>query len=155
MSIKQGLCSQKCRYAYQVGDKATKWRGGRTKVWSGHVQVVARSHPFKTARNTVMEHRLVMEKHIGRYLQPFENVHHKNGVRDDNRIENLELWAKPPCAGQRVDDLVDWVVDHYAERVRGKLLVKDAVKAILDRLSNSKPEPLNFKDESTGAGDGL
>lgn len=70
----------------------------------------------------VPEHRIVMENVLGRPLKPFENVHHKNGIRNDNRVENLELWSKPQPVGQRPEDLVDWVLESYLDLVEAKLI---------------------------------
>lgn len=72
-------------------------------------------------RGKKLHHRLVVEEHLGRPLRGFENVHHINGIRDDNRIENLEVWAKPQPAGQRVEDLIDWIVDNYREEAEERL----------------------------------
>jgi hypothetical protein len=52
-----------------------------------------------------------MERILGRSLRPGENVHHRNGVRDDNRPENLELWSTSQPSGQRVDDKIAWALE--------------------------------------------
>lgn len=70
------------------GSKAGNWKGGK-RYFRGYVFIHCINHPFKSKNNYVAEHRLVMEKKIGRFLKPEERVHHINEIKDDNRIENL------------------------------------------------------------------
>lgn len=62
-----------------------------------------------------LEHRHVMEVALARPLLPHENVHHGNGVRDDNRPENLELWSTSHPCGQRVEDKIAWAVEFLTQ----------------------------------------
>lgn len=86
--IKKSI-AQKGKY---LGEKNHKWKGGRTKTTYGYILVYKPEHPFCTKQGYVKEHRLVMEKILGRYLTPEEIPHHKNEIKDDNRPENLRLF---------------------------------------------------------------
>jgi len=72
------------------GDKNSNWKGGRRKS-QGYILIYAPDHVNSDKRNYILEHRLVMANHLGRPLESWEIVHHKNGIKDDNRIENLVL----------------------------------------------------------------
>jgi hypothetical protein len=74
------------------GKNNVNWNGGRPVTESGYVLFYCPDHPKPKFGSYVYEHRLVMEKHLGRYLKPSEIVHHKNQIKTDNRVENLQLF---------------------------------------------------------------
>ena len=77
------------------GSKGINWKGGKSISEDGYVLIYALNHPHASVGNKyVFEHRLMMEKYLGRYLSPEEIVHHINGIRSDNRIENLKLLSR-------------------------------------------------------------
>lgn len=90
------------------GKNSPSWKGGRRIESGGYVEIYNKEHPRSRQNGYVKEHILVMEKSLGRYLIKGENVHHINGDKTDNRIENLELWNTSQPCGQRVKDKLIW-----------------------------------------------
>jgi hypothetical protein len=86
-------------------------RAHRMVTRNGYVKIYDPGHPNAQKRGWIFEHIRVMADHLGRPLLPEENVHHRNGVRGDNRLGNLELWTRSHPSGGRVDDKVAWAVD--------------------------------------------
>jgi hypothetical protein len=117
-TIKSGLCGMHSHRLKRYGDVGPAHaliedRGVGHLNRDGYRLVIS-PDVVKGRRRQVMEHRLVMEQHLGRRLWPDEVVHHINGVRDDNRIENLELWSTSQPPGQRVDDKVEFALEILA-----------------------------------------
>jgi hypothetical protein len=97
-----------CRSCLHTGPTSTTWKGGRV-LKQGYVHIkIYPEHPLyqamATATGYIPEHRLIMAEHIGRPLKRTEVVHHKNGIKTDNRIENLELFASFKDHGNAVHE---------------------------------------------------
>ena len=106
------FCSYKCKNISQIGKKQSvesnikrseslsgqknhRWSGGIYHHSRGYILHLKKGHPFADKYGYVMAHRLIMEERIGRYLLKGEVVHHINGIKDDNRFENLKLMTLP------------------------------------------------------------
>lgn len=90
--------------------------GKKRRTGNGYVIMHWPEHPNSRKDGKVFEHSVVMSEFLGRPLAEFENVHHKNGIRDDNRIENLELWTKVQPPGRRVRDAIIYankIIEQY------------------------------------------
>ena len=100
---KSKVC-QKCHFL----SKQYPYSQKRHKSKDVYLYFYYKAHPYADRTGRILEHRLIFEQKLGRYLLPFESIHHKNNIRIDNRIENLELWSKVQPSGARVKDLVEW-----------------------------------------------
>ena len=120
----------KKRYPHgRVGKEASKWKGGR-RINNGYIFVYAPDHP-SASNKAVAEHRLVMEKGIGRYLKPNEVVHHLDGNRQNNDLSNLVLKTR----AQHVSD--HFKASHEVLNLRKR--VKD-LEATIDNLRKELAE---------------
>jgi HNH endonuclease len=103
-------CGKHYRRFLKYGDplvsqfKNVRPAGAGAITSGGYIRI---QHPKKNGK-TILEHRWIMEQFLGRELLSFENIHHKNGNKQDNKIENLELWIKRQPTGQRAEDLYVW-----------------------------------------------
>lgn len=96
-------CSQQCKLK-QKSSTGEEGYIGR----NGYRLISRPTHENSQKSGKILEHVFIMSTYLGRPLNKGESVHHKNGIRNDNRIENLELWHKGQPAGQRVEDKISW-----------------------------------------------
>lgn len=120
----KGLCSKHWQRNKKHGDplkvdRVRREPGFLRENQSGYWIENMPGHMQADAHGRCLQHRRVMSDHLGRKLYDFENVHHKNGDRKDNRLENLELWIKRQPPGQRVEDLIEyaeWILKEYNDK---------------------------------------
>lgn len=119
-----------CSVKYHRGAGSSTWRGGRYKIWSGYIMVAIQPddffYPMCNGIGHIQEHRLIMAKHLKRCLLPWEVVHHKNGIRDDNRLENLML------LGSQFSHVSDTLLKQYVHKLERRLKILEHRVGLLE-----------------------
>ena len=119
----------------QRGKHHTNWKGGEVKLPDGYIKVWVSPddffYPMADKRGYVLQHRLIMATHLGRNLLKAEQVHHKNGIKSDNYIENLELMPSieshnkynvcSSCVLRKEIRLLRWQIKELSEALQGRL----------------------------------
>ena len=143
-SARLGLSTQ--RSGPRSGALHPDWKGGRVLV-GGYWYRWSNTHPFRTMRNYVLEHRLVVEAELGRYLTRDEVVHHINGDRQDNRPENLAIFGSN--------------ADHLRHELTGRALPyslpewREAVRAGIRKSRSLRSSPSHDGDANIQTTDRL
>jgi len=116
---KRQLIKQRKKYGIpldlKVGDARKTSLTCRHYDGNGYAIISRKGHPNARKDHRIKEHIWVMSEHLGRPIRKGETIHHINGIRDDNRIENLELWSTKHCAGQRVEDRIKFYIEFLNE----------------------------------------
>lgn len=110
LSHAKGYCTRHYGFLKRNQDPTKRLVTGKKRYdAAGYIMLDLKEHPYVTSKSgRIFEHRFVMSHHLGRVLYPHEQVHHKNGRRNDNSLANLELWTRNQPTGGRVRDLITW-----------------------------------------------
>ena len=125
-------CSLKCYH--KRGSMNPRWKGGKINHGDGYTMIYSPQHPYVTKLGYILEHRLVMEKKLGRYLKPDEVVHHLNHNKQDNSIENLQL-TNNQSEHARIHGLTD---NHFKGKKHSQESLRKMRKAKLGKKANQE-----------------
>ena len=115
-------CSVSCATS---GENNYQWNGGKF-ISQGYVYILSKGHPNASKiKPYIGEHRLVMEKHLGRYLKKSEVVHHIDGNKSDNRIENLQLFKSNNEHRKMEEEIMSYVKEKFGTFENLKKFVKE------------------------------